>query len=161
MYGCCVVQKCIELATGIQRQRLLDRIEESSVDLMKHPCGNYVIQYLIENTENSESDRFCQCVWSHVEDLAKEKYSSNVVEKALKYGSESTCDQIIQEIVQSKDLLSLLLDDYANYVIQKAILLSNPRQHEILKKAIFPFVKELNEKKIGRHIITKIKETTV
>ena len=44
VYGCCVVQKCIELATGIQRQRLLDRIEESSVDLMKHPCGNYVIQ---------------------------------------------------------------------------------------------------------------------
>ena len=44
MYGCCVVQKCIELATGSQRERLLQNIEESAIDLMKHPCGNYVIQ---------------------------------------------------------------------------------------------------------------------
>ena len=44
VYGCCVVQKCIELATGSQRERLLQKIEESAIDLMKHPCGNYVIQ---------------------------------------------------------------------------------------------------------------------
>ena len=66
---------------------------------------------MIENTEASESDHFCRCVLTHVESLAKEKYSSNVVEKALKLGSEETRNEIIQEIVQSKDLLSLLLDD--------------------------------------------------
>ena len=66
---------------------------------------------MIENSPADEADTFCQCVLTHVEELSKEKCSSNVVEKSLKLGSAKTRDLIIQEITHSKDILALLLDD--------------------------------------------------
>lgn len=45
-----------------------------------------------------------------MEELSKEKCSSNVVEKSLNRGDEATRDLIISEIVSASDLLSMLLD---------------------------------------------------
>ena len=45
-----------------------------------------------------------------MEELSKEKCSSNVVEKSLNRGDEATRDSIINEIVNASDLRSMLLD---------------------------------------------------
>lgn len=45
-----------------------------------------------------------------MEELSKEKCSSNVVEKSLNRGDEATRDSIITEIVRASDLRSMLLD---------------------------------------------------
>ena len=54
--------------------------------------------------------RFCQCVLGHVVELSKEKCSSNVVEKSLQRGAETTKAAIIEEIITTPRLLELLLD---------------------------------------------------
>lgn len=70
-----------------------------------------LLQYLMEHSPVEESDHFCRCVLGHVEELSKDKCSSNVVEKSLQLGSEETRNLIIEEIVNAEDLLSLLLDN--------------------------------------------------
>lgn len=45
-----------------------------------------------------------------MEELSKEKCSSNVVERSLNRGDEATRDAIINEIVNAADLRSMLLD---------------------------------------------------
>ena len=120
MYGCSIIQKCIEIVSGDQANRLFSIIESHSLELMRDRYANYVIQvgvfgeneeqYLIENASPDQSLRFCRCVLTHVEELSKEKCSSNVVEKSLKRGDESIRDAIIDEIVNASDLLSMLLD---------------------------------------------------
>lgn len=44
MYGCGVVQKCIDVASGAQAERLLDCIEANACVLMKDMYANYLIQ---------------------------------------------------------------------------------------------------------------------
>ena len=44
MYGCSVVQKCIDAATGAQQEALLDGIEAHARELMKDMYANYLIQ---------------------------------------------------------------------------------------------------------------------
>ena len=176
MYGCSIIQKCIEIVSGDQANRLFSIIESHSLELMRDRYANYVIQvgvvwenkgqYLIENASPDQSLRFCRCVLTHVEELSKEKCSSNVVEKSLKRGDESIRDAIIDEIVNASDLLSMLLDgvsvlgrceiQYANYVIQKALVLSNAEQRKRLTQAITPYAKDLAESKVGKHILSKL-----
>lgn len=44
MYGCSIIQKCIEIASGESADRLFDTIEAHALDLMRDRYANYVIQ---------------------------------------------------------------------------------------------------------------------
>lgn len=54
-------------------------------------------------------------------DLSMQKYSSNVVEKCLKYGDDERLAHIIQELISNAHLDQVMLDPYGNYVIQAAL----------------------------------------
>lgn len=57
-------------------------------------------------------------------DLSIQKYSSNVVEKCLKYAGEERRLSIIQELINNPRLDQIMQDPYGNYVIQAALNLS-------------------------------------
>lgn len=44
MYGCSIIQKCIEIAAGDSADRLFATIEANALDLMRDRYANYVIQ---------------------------------------------------------------------------------------------------------------------
>ena len=50
-------------------------------------------------------------VWGHVEQLSKQKYSSNVIEKSLKFSTEELRGKIIEELANSDQLRELLHQD--------------------------------------------------
>ncbi|KAK8807212.1 hypothetical protein WA158_003971 [Blastocystis sp. Blastoise] len=157
-HGCCVVQRCLDLSPADYHDKLLAQIVEHAVDLMQNPFGNYVVQYLIENGQPVESQRLIQCVLGHVVPLSCQKYSSNVIEKSLKYSTEKLREQIIREIASSNQLRSLLHQEYANYVIQKALLLGSKAQRLHLLKAIAPYEADLTRSTGGRHILAKLQD---
>lgn len=65
-------------------------------------------------------------------DLSMQKYSSNVVEKCLKYAGEERRSCIIKELVNNPRLDQIMQDPYGNYVIQAALNNSKVR-HPPLK----------------------------
>lgn len=58
-----------------------------------------------------------------------QKYSSNVVEKCLKYAGEERRSCIIKELVNTPRLDQIMQDPYGNYVIQAALNNSKVRHH--------------------------------
>lgn len=54
-------------------------------------------------------------------DLSMQKYSSNVVERCLKYAGEERCARIIKELMSNSRLDQIMQDPYGNYVIQAAL----------------------------------------
>jgi Pumilio-family RNA binding repeat len=67
----------------------------------------------------------CTCVLGQLQgqfaSLSCQKFSSNVVEKALKLntvGMEGWRDAIVQELIDCADHAELLRDQYGNYVLQ-------------------------------------------
>jgi len=53
--------------------------------------------------------------------LAKQKFSSNVIEKCLEFNTNEVRDQMVEEILQAPSFYEFLVDQYGNYVIQKAL----------------------------------------
>lgn len=45
-HGCCVLQRCIDHASGEQRARLIAQITANAFALVQDPFGNYVVQYI-------------------------------------------------------------------------------------------------------------------
>ena len=54
-------------------------------------------------------------------DLSVQKYSSNVVEKCLKYAGEVRRNRIIRELINNSRLDQVMQDPFGNYVIQAAL----------------------------------------
>ena len=70
--------------------------------------------------------------------LACQKYSSNVIEKVLLLGSPQMQSCILSELCSAPDetLCSLLCDQYANYVVQRALSIGGGKQVRALAVAV-------------------------
>ncbi|ESQ38706.1 hypothetical protein EUTSA_v10028569mg [Eutrema salsugineum] len=117
-YGCLVMQDCIKYSAGEQRENLVAEISRNSLHLAQDPFGNYVVQYMIEQKLGGESVMF-ELRGNYV-NLARQKCSSHVVEKCLVHYPESR-SQIVRELISVPNFEELLLDPFANYVIQSAL----------------------------------------
>jgi hypothetical protein len=85
-------------------------------------------------------------------DLSVQKYSSNVVEKCLKYAGEEHRTRIIRELINNAHLDQVMQDPFGNYVIQAALQQSKVcilifNQHFFSNKfmclAVLPWKKDL------------------
>lgn len=56
--------------------------------------------------------------------LSRNKYASNVVEKCLKASGKDISSVIVMELITSPNPSMLLVDPYANFVIQSALTVS-------------------------------------
>lgn len=80
-HGCCVLQRCIDHASGDQRAALIGSITANAYSLVQDPFGNYVVQYILDLQDDQFTVPMCAAFRGNVPMLSKQKFSSNVVEK--------------------------------------------------------------------------------
>eukprot|EP00899_Mesostigma_viride_P004092 jgi/Mesvir1/13684/Mv02120-RA.1 len=133
-HGCCVLQRCVDHATGAEQQRLLQQIAANALVLAQDPFGNYVVQYILDLRLPWISYEVMRRLEGHYPFLATQKFSSNVVEKCVKLASdEGSRSRLVHELATSPRLGYLLHDPYANYVIQSCLATTQQRTTVIPK----------------------------
>jgi hypothetical protein len=155
-HGCCVLQRCIDHASDSQKIQLINEIIANALVLVQDPYGNYVVQYVLDLPFPGLASRLARRFLGHIPILSTQKFSSNVVEKCLNVTDIQTRAAIIQELVEYDNLLYLLQDPYANYVIQTSLNVSEPVQHARLVEAIRPHLTSLRNTPYGKRIQNKI-----
>lgn len=158
-HGCCVFQRCIDAADASQRNALVGKVIEHAVKLMQDPFGNYVVQYVLEKSRNNEAKRIIAQLQGRLEELSMQKFSSNVVEKCLQNASAANeLAPLIEELCDSKIMQKLLNDQYANYVVQRALVVADDNQGKNLVQAIRPHMAQLaaNNVNCARRVSAKV-----
>lgn len=155
-HGCCVLQRCIDHATGDQKMWLIQRITEHSRVLVQDPFGNYVVQYIIDLNEPSFTEPIVGMFQGCISQLSRHKFSSNVIEKCLRCAQAPSKDMIVEEILVPQELERLLRDSFANYVIQTALEFATPHQKYRLVEGIRPVLPQIRTTPYGRRIQAKI-----
>jgi hypothetical protein len=79
-HGCCVFQRCIDHASEQQAEQLYKVLIKNAIPLSQDQFGNYVLQYILDRSDTNLSPLIHQ-FQNHVVQLAKAKFSSNVIEK--------------------------------------------------------------------------------
>ena len=160
-YSCSALQKCIDIGNEIQRNLLLESISKNSKYLILNQFGNYVIQFVITKNIVNINDKIIEGFLDNIIYLAKQKYSSNVIEKCFDFCSQEMRNKIIDKLSDENIIKDLLKDMYGNYVLQKTLnmifddnkkkffiniigseinnLISLPFGHKLIKKLVLNF----------------------
>ncbi|KAL9634050.1 MAG: hypothetical protein Q9164_004320 [Protoblastenia rupestris] len=155
-HGCCVLQRCIDHASGSQKAHLISQITDHAFHLVQDPFGNYVLQYIVDLQESCFTDPLCHTFQGHIPQLSKQKFSSNVIEKCLRGADSSVTRILIEEMLNVNELEKMLRDSYANYVVQTAMDYADPESKGRLVEAIRPILPAVRQTPHGRRIQSKI-----
>eukprot|EP01133_Synstelium_polycarpum_P003591 gene3591-4111_t len=136
--GCTVINKCLDYASHQQLTCLVQVITDNSLQLVQDQFGNYVVQHILKGNPGYSSD-LIQSLSGYIAELSIQKHSSNVIEKCLHVADLDTYEIIIDELTNG-DIVTLLQDKYANFVIQTALDVANEAQHTRLVKLIVPYI---------------------
>ncbi|CAK7337522.1 unnamed protein product [Dovyalis caffra] len=162
-YGCRVIQRVLEhCADELQCQFIVDEILESVCILAQDQYGNYVTQHVLERGKSYERCQIISKLSGHIVPLSQHKFASNVVEKCLEYGGATEREIIIQEILGQNEgndnLLTMMKDQYANYVVQKILDTSTDIQRAMLLNRIRTHVHALKKYTYGKHIVARFEQ---
>ncbi|KAF4973412.1 hypothetical protein FSARC_306 [Fusarium sarcochroum] len=155
-HGCCVLQRCIDHASGDQKLWLIRRITEHARILVQDPFGNYVVQYIIDLNEPTFTEPIVLMFKDCISQLSRHKFSSNVIEKCLRCAQPPSKDLIVDELLRQQEMERLLRDSFANYVIQTALEYATPHHKYRLVEAIRPILPQIRTTPYGRRIQAKI-----
>ena len=123
-HGCCVLQRCLDYSETDQKKLLINTILDNAVELVQDAYGNYAMQYVLDLNYADTNTRLARIFTLQVVALSKQKFSSNVIEKCLQQNEEGVQIAMITEIAKPQNLLEMLYDQYANYVVQRALTLA-------------------------------------
>jgi Pumilio-family RNA binding repeat len=155
-HGCCVLQRCIDHAKGVQRAQLIASITSNAFSLVQDPFGNYVVQYILDLDEPLFTKPLCMNFAGNIPALSKQKFSSNVIEKCLRTADFETKRIMIEEMLHSNELEKMLRDSFANYVVQTAMDYADPETKMRMVDSIRPILPAIKQTPHGRRIASKI-----
>lgn len=155
-HGCCVLQRCIDHASGNQRARLIAQITSHSFALVQDPFGNYVVQYILDLNEPSFTNPLCATFGGNIPQLSKQKFSSNVIEKCLRTADNYMKKDMIEEFLMGNELEKMLRDSFANYVVQTAMDFCDADTRNRIVEAVRPILPSIRQTPHGRRIAGKI-----
>ncbi|WVZ92153.1 hypothetical protein U9M48_038240 [Paspalum notatum var. saurae] len=162
-YGCRVIQRVLEHCGGnSQGQCIIDEILQSACILAQDQYGNYVTQHVLERGKAHERSQIITKLAGQVVTMSQNKFASNVVEKCFQHGDIAERDLLIRQIVEQTEgndnLLAMMKDQYANYVVQKILETCNESQRELLLSRVKGHLQALRKYTYGKHIVSRVEQ---
>ena len=155
-HGCCVLQRCVDHASGQQKVDLIAQITLNAFRLVQDPFGNYVIQYILDLNDTNFTNPICYSLQSRVVELSRHKFSSNVIEKCIRHSAPNVATMMIEEMLGPAEIERMLRDSFANYVIQTSLDHAQPETRARLVESIRPFLQSIRHTPHGRRISSKV-----
>ena len=128
-------------------KKLKKLINDNALNLIVHQYGNYAIQTIIENWDDSDLEEIINIYKNKYVFLSIKKFSSNVIERILEK-NEKNVNDFLEIMYEGCNLAELLKNKFGNFVIKKAINLSKGKAKEKLIKEINENLKFLDNPKI-------------
>ncbi|OLY80463.1 Pumilio domain-containing protein [Smittium mucronatum] len=162
-HGCCVFQRCIDVASPAQLDQLVEKVTENALNLVQDPFGNYVVQYIFDLNKQNISDKLISKFVNDFAKLSKQKFSSNVMEKSFKLANKDMQNLIVGSILKHRSqnqllvLADLISDSFGNYVVQTILdfLIDIEVKHQLVD-AIKLVQNNIKLTPYGKRIINKL-----
>ncbi|KAK9322463.1 armadillo-type protein [Lipomyces orientalis] len=158
-YGCRVIQRMLEHCDDDAQAAILQELHSYTSYLVQDQYGNYVIQHVIERGKPEDREKIIVVVKDNVLQFSKHKFASNVVEKCIVYGDSRQRQSVIDEILRQRPdgslpLTAMMKDQFANYVIQKLLDVTEGQQRDNLVSKIMPHLQTLKKYSYGKHLVS-------
>ena len=155
--GATLLQTAFDYSNKEQQEKLCSVIIDKIGDLINDKYGNYTIQTIFKLYNNKINDRIYEYIDNNILKLSKEKFSSNVIDKCIIKDYEKS-NKLIKSIIQKNVIKEIMVDQYGNYVIQKALSISEKDIFLKIIEQIKPILGDLQKTNIGKKIYDKLNQ---
>jgi pumilio RNA-binding family len=154
--GCCVFSKVILNITESDLNLIVDNIIKNFSNFINDEFGNISIKRLIKlNNENYNSKIF-PCIKDSIINLSCQKFSSNVIEACID-NNTSLKKMMIDKLIEDESIIiKLILDQFGNYIVQKALQNSEQKEFDIIIGIIKNNEKKLKQSQYGKVVYEKL-----
>ncbi|KAK2952112.1 putative Pumilio like protein [Blattamonas nauphoetae] len=126
--SCRVIQGLVEFASPSQRRQFVPQLVTNVLVLVDDPYGNYIIQRIIEMTDQQSVTAVFQAVLPTFVPLCQKKYASNVLERLVEKVSSDQRSEIVTKITSARmnsmsTVGHLIQHQYGNFVMRRLLLL--------------------------------------
>ena len=154
--GCCVFSKVILNITENDLNLIVDNIIKNFSSFINDEFGNISLKRLIKlNNENYNSKIF-PCIKDSIINFSCQKFSSNVIEACID-NNTTLKKKTIEKLIDDDSIISkLILDQFGNYIVQKALQNSEQKEFDIIINIIKNNEKKLKQSQHGKVIYEKL-----
>ena len=153
--GATLLNAALEQGNENQKEELCEAIVDNIGDLIIDKYGNYTIQTIFKLMKEKINEKIYKYIDDNLLRLSKEKFSSNVIDKCIIKDYEPS-NKLIQSIIQKNIIKDIIVDQYGNYVVQKALNVSDKDTCKKIFDQIRPMIGELHKTNIGKKIYDKL-----
>ena len=153
--GATLLNAALEQGNENQKEKLCEAIVDNIGDLIIDKYGNYTIQTIFKLMKEKINQKIYKYIDDNLLRLSKEKFSSNVIDKCIIKNYEPS-NKLIQSIIQKNIIKDIIADQYGNYVVQKALNVSDKDICIKIFDQIKPMLAELHKTNIGKKIYDKL-----
>ena len=155
--GATIYTTAINFGTYNQKEKICNKIIQDLDKLINNKYGNYSVQAIINSLKDEKKliEQIYKYISSNIVELSKQKYSSNVIDTFIMKKDEFS-KMIIDDIIKNNQVKDIIKDQYGNYVIQKAMSISDSNTLNKIVEQIKPIVPELLLSNLGKKILNKL-----
>ena len=155
--GATLLQTAFDFSTQEQQEKLCNVIIEKIGDLINDKYGNYTIQTIFKLYNDEINDKIYDYIDKNILKLSKEKFSSNVIDKCIIKDYKKS-NKLIESIIHKNIIKDIIVDQYGNYVVQKALNISDKDICIKIMSQIKPILGELQKTNIGKKVYDKLNQ---
>jgi hypothetical protein len=133
---------------------LINAINENLSIIITNQYGNYIIQNIIMKENLNLKFNIIETIIKNIVNFSNQKFSSNVVERCFEVNEMK--DKVIDEILKNNNFEQILLNEYGNYVIQKALIKSDQNKQHLMFKLLVPLIHKLQCLSFGQKLLSKL-----
>ena len=159
-----VYQKLLRVFPKERNQFLYDSLIKISYKVSIIQQGATLLQTAFDFSSKQQQEELCNVkindkIYDYIDKnivkLSKEKFSSNVIDKCIIKDYDKS-NKLIESIIKKNIIKEIIVDQYGNYVVQKALIISGKEVCSKIIKQIKPILGELQKTNIGKKIYEKL-----
>ena len=152
--GCTFLKKYFETMKLNKVEEIIKAIEKNLMNIITNQYGNYLIQTIVLFENEKLKENIINDIAKNICFYSNQKFSSNVVEKC--FDDDFIKNKFIEQMLIEDNFKIMLLDNFGNYVVQKAIISSNEETKEKFFKMIIPLIPQLQKLTFGQKLLSKL-----
>ena len=154
--GCCVFSKVILNITENDLNLIVDNIIPNFTNLINDEFGNISLKRIIKLNNENYNNKFFSCIKDNITQLSCQKFSSNVIEACID-NNTSLKKKTIDKLIENDSIISkLILDQFGNYIVQKALQNAEQKEFDIIIDIIKNNGKKLKQSQHGKVVYEKL-----
>ena len=154
--GCCVFSKVILNITENDLNLIVDNIIKNFSSFINDEFGNISLKRLIKLNNENYNNKIFPCIKDSIINFSCQKFSSNVIEACID-NNTTLKKKTIEKLIDDDCIISkLIIDQFGNYIVQKALQNSEQKEFDIIINIIKNNEKKLKQSQHGKVVYEKL-----